>query len=178
MRRRAGPSTMAAVDATLASTHDRRRHADGSPPRRRRLAGRGVDDVVQHASPAPPAAGGRAGRGQATVLDGHHRAAVVGRGVVAVGDPDDPAVRGRWPGHGDVAAEADEHPGPRRRSGERGGAIGAPRLGRGAEVELHTPRYDHRAGVHVELDGLPAGDAGHAQDRRRPVRSTAVKSRS
>ena len=127
------------------------------------MAGRRVDDVVDERASPIPAARRRTRGGQAATRDGDDRSRTVERVVVAVGEADDPATLGRGARGGDVAAEADEHagaaaPGGRRGLNRRGrGAVGAPRLGRGAEVELDARRHQHGARGMIDTDGLPAG---------------------
>ena len=106
----AAPMTMAAVLAMLASTHDAaatvtvRQHGRG---RARRC---GVDDVVELDLAASPAAHGRCPRWPGRrAVDGDGLARVVVVDGVVVGHQDRPAVGPGRAGHGQVAADADQH---------------------------------------------------------------------
>ena len=165
--------------ATLASRHVGADDADGAPAGRRRPAGRRVDDVVDEVVAPPPAAGGRARGGEAAFGDDDGRAGVVEGGVVAVGQEHDPAAVGRRAGDGQVAAEAHQHADAGGGMGRLGGAVGAPGLGRGAEVELDARGHEHRVRRPVDDDGVASpgsarprpGGPGRAASTSANVRS-------
>ena len=126
---------MAAVDAVLAPMQVA---AATLTVRQTAAAGRPVRGSIRWCSSSPPrspASAHDARRGQAAALDDDGRSRSVGGRVVLVGEPDDPAAE-RGSGHGDVAAEADEHAGAAASGRSRRCAVGAPGLGRRSEVEL------------------------------------------
>jgi hypothetical protein len=128
---------------------------------------------MQHAAAPAPPAGRRAGGGQPTGPDRNYRGRAHGRGGRVAGDvldPDPPAaVRGR-PRHGDVPAEAGQHPAAKRGGDPGGRPVGGPRLGGGAQVEAgaHGQREGARRLVQVDLP--PPGDLPDRKPHRRAVR--------
>ena len=106
---------LASAQVAAATLTVRQQRAAGSPVAR-------VDDVVHARAAGRPGSDRRAGGGQAAGADRDRLTGRVGRGGVIVGDPDPPAVAGRPPGDGDVAAEADQDA-----AAQRGGDLAAQR---------------------------------------------------
>ena len=82
------------------------------------------------------------------------------------GDADRPPSRRRSARHGDVTAEAHEHPSTDRSSDARRRAVGSKRLGGRTEVEAHAARYADGVIGGVELHVRVAGNG--TQSRWRP----------
>ena len=152
--------------------------ADGPPHRRGRLAGGGVDDVVDGRAR-------RAATGAPSVLDVARPpprtvtllAVGVGAGAVVVGHADEPAAGRDGPGGRHVAAEVDERRRPGRRRDGRRGAVGGQGLGRRAEIEAAPRARAAAAGARASSVTVRQPGRRARRARRRPRRPAPPRSR-
>jgi hypothetical protein len=93
------------------------------------------------------------------MANGHGVAGLVDRSVVSVGDADHPPLLGRRSGHGQIAPEVDQDPGPGGRGGCLRAPIGATGLGRGSQVDTDTRWKRDGLAASVEPHAAPPGDS-------------------
>ena len=163
------PSTIAAVLAVLASTHDaaatvtvRHGEAAGLPVRGSTMWCSSPPAVAQRRTVVPELAS------PPDMIETAGPGASSGAAWSSA-MPDRPASRRRLSGDRDVAAEAHEHAGPGRvrRCARR--AIGGERLRRRAEVELDPSRGAHRAARLAQLDLAPPRGGLERRTEQPPV---------
>ena len=142
----------------------RRGHGRGAPRPVRGPPGPRVHDVVQlRAAAAPVPDGDRRrrdrARGQPDELPARRAAAVR---VRLLGHGDRPAVPRRRPGHGDVAAQADQHAARRPIGGHDGphGPVRAHALGGGTQVQPDAGRQPEQRPVQPHQMPARRGDRG------------------
>jgi hypothetical protein len=130
---------------------------------------------MENVAAVMPAAGGRRGGGEAAGADRDHLGRAVGDVLERQGGvlhADRPACLGwRRPGHGGVAAQADQDAAAEAAGDFGRRAVGRPALDGRAEVELDAGRDRQLPGRDVDRDRAPArdhpdADGGRARYRR------------
>ena len=131
---------------------------DQSPARRRGVAGRRIDDVMDALCSHAPTPDDGARAGNAAVVNGDHLVDVVTRHGGIIGDTDGPAELGGGACHGNVAPDTHQDAGTELSSDAGGGSISRECLGRRAQVKSYAAGDPHLPRPSAEMDMSEADD--------------------